>query len=153
MKVKVSYLVAVTVFFVAVTVVLAVAIPLTLLQTSRLNNRMFIMSRLSLAYQRANVAYGPPRSADDLAPFYEGPKVDAVVRDVRNGLYVFVWGTDLLPLRDHSKFVLGYERDVPARGGVVVLGDGSAVEVTVTEFNGMLAWWKRYHPVSKDVPE
>jgi hypothetical protein len=55
--------------------------------------------------------------------------------DIQAGLFLVVWGASLeKDARDNDRYVLGYEVDVPERGGIVLLGGGTVRHVSAEEF-------------------
>jgi hypothetical protein len=80
-----------------------------------------------------------PASVDDLQPLAKGdPESTAVLEAVRSGRYVLLWGVDVHAVgrtRPGMAFtVLGYERDVPEKGGLVLMVDGSVLEMKAAKF-------------------
>jgi hypothetical protein len=80
-----------------------------------------------------------PASVDDLQPLATGDaEADAALDAVRNGRYVLLWGVDVHAAgrtRPGMAFtVLGYERDVPEKGGLVLMVDGSVLEMKPAKF-------------------
>ncbi len=74
-----------------------------------------------------------PTKPEDLAPFYENdPQITALMKD---GTVVVYWGATLQKMtQGSSNTVLGYEKDVPTSGGLVMMGDGSVKKMTAEEF-------------------
>jgi hypothetical protein len=61
-----------------------------------------------------------------------------VLAKVQGGDYVFFWDVKLGDLgkgAGMSQTVLGYEKDAPTAGGLVVMGDGTVKSMTAAEFN------------------
>jgi hypothetical protein len=80
-----------------------------------------------------------PASVEDLAPLATGDaEAQAVLADVRGGRYVLLWGVDVHAVgrtRPGMAFtVLGYERDVPQSGGMVLMVDGSVLDMKPAKF-------------------
>jgi hypothetical protein len=75
----------------------------------------------------------PPTSVEELAPYYE--KDAALTAALKDGTYVVYWNVKLLELvSGTSNTVLGYEKDAPTKGGVVVFADGSVKTLSAEEF-------------------
>jgi hypothetical protein len=58
-----------------------------------------------------------------------------LVQAVKSGKYVILWGTTIP--KDGAKAsstILGYEKDVPTAGGLVLMGDGNVKKMTAAEF-------------------
>ena len=85
-----------------------------------------------------------PASAEDLASYaalypQKGPdfvKVQQAVQALRSGQYVIIWGSTIQEMLKAGITVqiLGYEKDAPTAGGVVLMGDGHTEHVTLAEF-------------------
>lgn len=80
-----------------------------------------------------------PASVDDLEPLAIGDQeAKKVLDEVRSGHYVILWGADIDSIaRTKSGMaftVLGYEQDVPKTGGLVLMADGSVLEMNPKEF-------------------
>lgn len=72
----------------------------------------------------------PPARLGDLAKRqYEG-NYSGAVQALREGKYLVVWGVN----SKDAGTVLAYEKDVPARGGPVLMADGTVKEMTAEEF-------------------
>jgi hypothetical protein len=79
---------------------------------------------------------GPPRNAADLAPFL-GNRQSAIA-PLTDGRLVFNYSVGIMDMvAGTSNTVLAYERDAPARGGLVLFGDGSVRAVNAGEFAGL----------------
>ena len=85
-----------------------------------------------------------PASADDLKKFLTEfkEKGDAVLAKVKSGDYVVVWGFGFggLSKEEAGKpgdHVIAYEKDVPNKGGHVVMSDMTIKKVTAEEFKGL----------------
>ncbi len=91
------------------------------------------LKRIGLAYHSCLDAKKPPAKVEELAPYYEN---DAQLTDaIRKGDLVIFWNVQLLKLTaGTSNTVLGYEKDAPARGGLVLMADGSVRRMTAAEF-------------------
>ncbi|PHS13768.1 MAG: hypothetical protein COA78_06675 [Blastopirellula sp.] len=74
-------------------------------------------------------------SYDDPYGFKEGQQVCKAALD--SGNYVVLWSYDVrLDLKNNSQVILGYQKDVPEKGGYVLFADGSAKKLTKEEFTG-----------------
>lgn len=71
-----------------------------------------------------------PTKAEDLQPF--AADYPQGYQGLKDGKYVFIWNAKR-PL-EASKTVLGYEKDVPTKGGFVLMGDSSVKPMTADEF-------------------
>jgi hypothetical protein len=101
-------------------------------RTQRIN----ALSGIGKAYHNHWAAFNSkaPQKAEDLDQFLaDYPEARARLRD---GSVVLVYGVrlrDMMP-EGTSNTVLGYEREVPERGGLVLMGDGAVFTVTAAEF-------------------
>jgi hypothetical protein len=80
-----------------------------------------------------------PASADDLMKMTAGdPQASQVVQAVKSGQYVLLWGSTIKEMSKSpggiASMVLGYEKDVPTAGGVVLMADASTRNMTAAEF-------------------
>jgi hypothetical protein len=89
-----------------------------------------------------------PASAEELAKYaaeYPEPpagqmdqfvKAKQVVESVKSGQYVIIWGSTPQEMGKIgvSVTILGYEKDAPNAGGVVLMGDGLTRTMTLAEF-------------------
>ena len=80
-----------------------------------------------------------PSSIEDLEPLATGdPEARSVLEAVRTGRYVLLWNVDVHAVgktRPGMAFtILGYERSVPESGGMVLMVDGSVVEMKAAKF-------------------
>jgi hypothetical protein len=80
-----------------------------------------------------------PTGVDDLEPLAVGDeRAEAVLQAVRGGRYVLLWGVDVHAVgrtRPGMAFtVLGYEPRVPESGGLVLMVDGSVLEMKPSKF-------------------
>jgi hypothetical protein len=76
----------------------------------------------------------PPKSLDDVA----GAKASfpALAEQIKKGDFIVIWNADLMsPDNKGKEVVLGYEKIVPEKGGIVLLTDGGFVEMNAAEFN------------------
>jgi hypothetical protein len=92
------------------------------------------LKQIGLAYHNCVGANNkPPARVEDLEPFYEkDAKITAALKD---GTYVFFYNvkpTDMT--QGTSNTILGYEKDAPTKGGVVLFGDASVKVLTAEEF-------------------
>jgi hypothetical protein len=72
----------------------------------------------------------PPAQLSDLAKQeYEGI-YPATVENLRKGKYVVVWGIN----SEDSGTLLAYEKDVPTKGGAVLMADGSVRKMSPDDF-------------------
>jgi hypothetical protein len=74
-----------------------------------------------------------PTKPEDLAPYYgNDAKITALLKD---GTVVVNWGATLQKMTQGSaNTVLGYEKDVPTNGGLVMIADGSVKKMTADQF-------------------
>jgi len=76
-----------------------------------------------------------PTSADDFIKYAgSNSQLVQVVQKVKSGQYVIIWGLTTQDLRKSLSLIVGYEKDAPTSGGVVMLGTGAARYMTVAEF-------------------
>ena len=76
-----------------------------------------------------------PAKAKDLAPYFENSK--RLLNFLESGQIVFPYNvrlTQIINTTGASKTVLAYEKNVPAKGGWVLLADASARKMTAEEF-------------------
>lgn len=80
----------------------------------------------------------PPTQASDLKPYIKDEKAYALLS---SSDFVFIWGVgfpDMAGNPDGSGgTILGYEKDAPEKGGLVLLGDGVVKNMTAEEFKKM----------------
>lgn len=74
----------------------------------------------------------PPKGLKEVLGYEQGYP-DAVA-SLRSGDVVVNWGAGLSDARDAATRVLAYRKDVPARGGEVLMQDGSTRTMTAEEF-------------------
>src|SRR5262249_15435343 len=80
----------------------------------------------------ADMNKGPSRTEDMQKYLQDDPTTYPALL---NGQYVVLWGATLQSMTaGTSNTVLGYEADVPTKGGQVLMGDGSVRTMTVQEF-------------------
>jgi hypothetical protein len=92
------------------------------------------LRQIGLAYHNClETNKKPPAKVEDLEPFYEkNAKITAALKD---GTYVFYYNVKLTDMTNGtSNTILGYEKDAPTKGGVVLFGDGSVKPLTADEF-------------------
>ncbi len=79
----------------------------------------------------------PPLGLDDLRGL--GPQNAFLYDRVQRGELVLVWGMDLRrPERERAHIVLGYERDAPVEGGVVLTADWKTQVMSAEELQAAL---------------
>ncbi|WP_165247233.1 hypothetical protein [Paludisphaera soli] len=89
------------------------------------------VGQLLRTYQEQNKP--APKSLKDAEKL--GAALPRALEALRSGEVVIYWGVNLDEYGGAS--VIGYEKDVPEKGGVVILGDGSTTEVTAEAFQGL----------------
>jgi hypothetical protein len=93
------------------------------------------LKELALAYHSFLDSHQgkPPANLEDLATYFD--KGGTVLQAMKEGKYVFLYGVGLqaMPMGS-ANTVLAYEKDVPTRGGQVVMADGSVKDMTAKEF-------------------
>jgi hypothetical protein len=87
------------------------------------------LHQLDLFYKSATVERGPANVREMGNLQLQAPKL---YKALQEGRYVLYWGAN--PLAS-ANAVLGYEKNVPTQGGVVLLMDGSIQRMTAQEFN------------------
>ncbi len=92
------------------------------------------LKQIGLAYHNYIDAFGQaPTKVDDLKNYMEGGN-DAY-KAMANGDYVVLWGVSIPEMTaGASNTVLGYEKDVPTKGGLVLMGDAFVREMSADEF-------------------
>jgi hypothetical protein len=92
------------------------------------------LKQIGLAYHNYFDAVGQaPTKVDDLKNYMEGG--DAAYQALANGDYVVLWGVRITEMTaGASNTVLGYEKDVPTKGGLVLMGDAFVKEMSADEF-------------------
>jgi hypothetical protein len=100
-------------------------------------NDLKLLCELYGAYYSAR-GHGPA-AIEDLEPVATGDdQARAALGAVRDGRYVLLWGVDVHAVgrtRPGMAFtVLGYERQVPETGGLVLMVDGSVLEMKPVKF-------------------
>ena len=93
------------------------------------------LKAIGLAYHNFNDSNnkGPTR-AEDLEPFLKDwPEA---YQHVKDGTYVFIWNVsvvDMAKAGGSHLYVLAYPKDAPEKGGPVLFGDGSVMQMTADE--------------------
>jgi hypothetical protein len=96
-------------------------------------NRLKLVGLAYHNYQDTNNK--PPAAVGDLMPLLASEH-DAA-QALQSGEFVVLWGAKVpqdFP-QGTSLTVLGYDKDVPTKGGLVLMGDGSVQNMTLAEFN------------------
>jgi hypothetical protein len=80
-----------------------------------------------------------PAALEDLEPLATGDaEAESALRAARAGRYVLLWGVDIKEVARTAPgmafTVLGYERDVPQSGGMVLMVDGIVLEMKPAKF-------------------
>jgi hypothetical protein len=80
-----------------------------------------------------------PKDADELYPYVE--KVDQpAAKALKEGNFVFVYGVGIDDMTPTAEYVLAYHKDVPDKGGAVLMGDATVKLVSASDFkNAKLA--------------
>jgi hypothetical protein len=81
----------------------------------------------------------PPAGAHDLRDEMEMQANPSARDGIQSGRYVVYWNANIpndFPMGT-SNTVLGYERDVPVRGGSVLMADGAVKTVSAQEFRNL----------------
>ena len=77
----------------------------------------------------------PPTQAADLKPYIKDEKAYAFLS---SGDFVLIWGVGIPEMKansgDAGGTILGYEKDAPEKGGLVLFGDGVVKSMTAEEF-------------------
>ena len=98
------------------------------------SNRLKAAALAYINYCDDNRGKAPAGPADLQKYVSEFPEVGQALQ---NGDIVIYWNVrfpDDMQQQGTSNTVLGYEKDVPAKGGMVIMGDGSVREMTAQEF-------------------
>lgn len=92
------------------------------------------LKQLVLAYHNYFDANNKaPEKPDDLGPFIENDK--RLLDLMKSGQVVFLFGVKPTEMTDGtSNTVLVYEKDAPAKGGIVAYADGSVKKLSADEF-------------------
>jgi hypothetical protein len=104
-------------------------------QAAEKQKRVNQLKAIGLAYHNCNDATGRgPTGVQDLRPYLTG--FEDAYQAVQNGDIVVYWNA-IIPgdfPKGTGSTVLAYDKNVPANGGPVLLGDASAREMTAAEF-------------------
>jgi hypothetical protein len=99
------------------------------------------LKQIGLAYHNYadNNAGRAPKTAEDLAPYFENSK--KLLDHLKTKRIEFFYGVRIVEMTEGtSNTVLAYEKDVPTKGGYALYGDGSIKKLTADEFKkAMLA--------------
>jgi hypothetical protein len=98
------------------------------------SNRLKAVALAYINYCDDNRGKAPAGAADLQRYVSEFPDVSQALQ---NGDIVVFWNVrfpDDMQQQGTSNTVLAYEKDVPAKGGMVAMGDGSVREMTAQEF-------------------
>jgi hypothetical protein len=94
------------------------------------------LKRLGIAYHNYyDVMQKAPTGPKDLEPYYE--RDARLTQALDSGQYVFLWNAsmrDLIQGAGPGSTVLAYEKDVPVKGGQVLMGDATIRRMTAQEF-------------------
>jgi hypothetical protein len=92
------------------------------------------LKQIGIAYHAFNDANGKaPAKANDLLPFMENDK--RLLGLLENKDIVFMFGVGIRDMTDGtSNTVLAYDKDVPTKGGLVLMGDASVKTLTADDF-------------------
>jgi hypothetical protein len=92
------------------------------------------LRQIGLAYQNLVAVDGKaPAKAEDLAPYFDNNK--RLLDLLKNEDIVFFYNvTPTQMTSGTSNTVLAYVKDVPDKGGLVLLGDGSVKKLSAEEF-------------------
>jgi hypothetical protein len=103
-------------------------------QAAQRQKRSNDLKQIGLAYHNYLDAEGKaPQQAADLQKYLQD--APAVSQALQNGQYVLLWGAKLQSMPAGApNTVLGYEADVPTKGGNVLMGDASVRTMTAQEF-------------------
>jgi hypothetical protein len=92
------------------------------------------LKEIGIAYHNYIDGFGQaPTKVDDLKNYMEGG--DQAYQALANGDYVVLWGVHVTAMPSGaSNTVLGYEKDVPTKGGLVLMGDAFVKQMSADEF-------------------
>jgi hypothetical protein len=94
-----------------------------------------LLTQIGLAYHNCNDALG--HGPVDLAELKKSGELPAdAAQALQNGDVVLIWEVRIpsgMP-QGAPVTVLGYEKDVPTKGGLVLMGDASVVQQTAAEY-------------------
>jgi hypothetical protein len=75
----------------------------------------------------------PPSKVDELASYVSGG--GPVIKDMKDGNLIVYWNVNISKLgAAASTTILGYEKDTPTKGGLVVMADAEVKLMTADEF-------------------
>ncbi len=74
----------------------------------------------------------PPKGLQDLEPM--GRAYPAALASIRSKEVLIYWGAGLSDAPEAASTVLAYQKDVPEKGGEVLMQDGTAKKMTAAEF-------------------
>ena len=74
----------------------------------------------------------PPKGPSDLLPMQR--MFPAAVDSIRNKEVLVYWGVGISEAPEAASTVLAYHKDVPEKGGEVLMQDGTAKKMTAEEF-------------------
>ena len=95
------------------------------------------LSQIGFLYQNyMDINNKAPASAEDLIKIAGRDRRSAqVVEAAKSGKYVILWGaSNPRNGTNASNTILGYEKDAPSAGGLVLMGDGNVKNMTAEEF-------------------
>jgi hypothetical protein len=94
------------------------------------------LKQLAIAYHNFHDSHARgPASAAEWNKMAASPDDKALISAVAAGEYVFYWNVKFTALTaGTATTVLGYEKQVPTAGGLVVMADGAVVTLTPQEF-------------------
>lgn len=74
----------------------------------------------------------PPKGVKDLMALERG--YSAAIGSLRDKSVLLYWGTGFSETPEASRTILAFQKDVPERGGEVLMQDGTARKMTAEEF-------------------
>jgi hypothetical protein len=98
------------------------------------------LKQIGLAYYNCiDATNKPPAKAKDLAPYFENDKRILALLEKEDIVFFYNVGIAQMTAGT-SNTILAFEKDVPTKGGLVLMGDGSVKKVSAVEFkNATLA--------------
>ncbi len=91
------------------------------------------LKQFGIAYQNYNDTMNAgPSKIDDLSAYVENDP--RLLNRVKSGDLILIWDVTLPNPKAGEGLVLGYAKEVPDKGGPVLLGDGKVVEMKADEF-------------------
>ena len=92
------------------------------------------LKQLGLAYHsHVGAMKRPPANAKELAPFFE--KDAKLMETLTKGEYIILWKSSFENMTaGTSNTILGYEKETPTAGGLVLMADASVRNMTAEEF-------------------